>query len=529
MTSGWDRRRFLTGLSLAGTGVLAGCSFGSTEQDNSGGSSDGASGTADAGAEESENTDTPTLEDSDTVLESSSLSGLQYVPVITDDRNSGEGTVQAVVQDANGIAATRVLLNSQAREEPLEINAVTNIGQNRLDTTATISNTVLTPGENTVLMEVADQQGNERTLELGTHETSNNGWQIDLKHTSNGSQDGNIGGTNTRRGWDDILFDLNSRTTEQVQEWHETAVYDSLMEDLENDSQIEYSSDEGGEPFSNVWYGQAEQGHWDLEWFQGLTELNEILLDIVSALQIHQSQIYDAEPSSANGRFAATAEQIFNELNHEAQRYQEENNEQLVNWGYVNEGGHGTTVMHVDTENSEIQADHPWQFVDTTGDTVEPITAELQQLGWSDGAFNPFTMGYEPESQSTGYETEKLKSDSALLSFITHDRGADGYDWEFSFNDSIHEFIFNEHVPERGSVDPILDLSEKMIDAQMETGEYIVAVGEDIEVTENQYGEEVFDGVELYAGDEELYQMSMDEDITLTHESVESYMQQTAR
>lgn len=89
-------------------------------------------------------------------------------------------------------------------------------------------------------------------------------------------------------------------------------------------------------------------------------------------------------------------------------------------------GGHGTTVTYTDLENTDIEAEYPWKFVDTTSDIIDPITEEVN----TGGHFNPFIDGYLPEDQGYfGYEserTEQLEPYKASLLLAHHSKTMTG-------------------------------------------------------------------------------------------------------
>ncbi|WP_144060731.1 hypothetical protein [Salinarchaeum sp. Harcht-Bsk1] len=255
-------------------------------------------------------------------------------------------------------------------------------------------------------------------------------------------------------------------------------------------------------------------GHWDKEWYSELTQLEHIIGDAQNAVRTHQRHVHPTAFSAWNHRFAATIQEIANTFNQELNQYQEQNNGKAFRAIYVNESQHGTAIVYTDLENTDIDGEHPWQFVDTTSGTIAPVTEDIN----TGGVFNPFVDGYQPEDQTgLGYEREKKSAIGSLQGFI--DQDADDLDnlqrRKLGISNNLLEEIFNDHIPSAGSIGPILDLIEKAADVQLETGKHIQAYGESLE------------HYRLAVGDQELYDMGMTPGSNVDAEAVESYISET--
>jgi len=104
-----------------------------------------------------------------------------------------------------------------------------------------------------------------------------------------------------------------------------------------------------------------------------------------------------------------------------------------------------------------------------------------------------------------------------LQSFIVHKESTDEFEWQkLSINDGLLEDIFNEHIPDGGSIDPILDMVEKATDVQIETGQYVHVNGESL------------DDYQIIQEDGGLYEMSMDPNIKVGEAEVNDYLSQVS-
>ena len=141
------------------------------------------------------------------------------------------------------------------------------------------------------------------------------------------------------------------------------------------------------------------------------------------------------------------------------------------------------------------------------------------------GDYNPFVDGYESDEvlgeyrtgdpdESLMYTDEKRKAMQGLRSFIIDNDFTDGLEGSmWGISDSILENIFNEHIPSGGSIDPILDMLEKTVDLQIDTGKNVQVYGEDLENYQIAVAE-----------DEGLYEMSRDPETQVTEQEVENYL-----
>jgi len=369
-------------------------------------------------------------------------------------------------------------------------------------------------GDETESQPPADESGTTDTDDSSTDGTGTTGdetreppeaYVVDLKD-ANGDD---IGNYSTEQEWDDHRFDREALYENYVSEWHQAAVYDQVIQELENNNQEKYNGNNQGFLFSNQESAEG-YGYWNTERFEQLEQLQDILMDSQAATRIHQEQVHPTAYSNWNHRFAATIQRVSNTFNGELNQYQEQNNEKAFRATFVNENTHGTVITHTDLENTDIEADHPWQFVDTTSDKIEPITEDIN----TGGTFNPFVDGYQAEDQThLGYEREKKSAIGSLQSFIDQTGDSDNLQRrKLGISDNILEEIFNDHIPSGGSIDPILDMFEKAADVQLETEKYVQLYGESLA----EY--------HLAVGDEELYNMGMTPGSNVGAEEVEEYI-----
>jgi hypothetical protein len=259
-----------------------------------------------------------------------------------------------------------------------------------------------------------------------------------------------------------------------------------------------------------------------LEWANSAvqTQQNRILRDD------SRDRVDTSKFSAYNNANAATTERIVNEV------YDPESDEDLVRTTFINEGGHGTVLAHVDTENTGIisEADTDWFFVETTGSTVDPITVD--EVSGDRGDYNPVLDGYQDgvRNQELSYDVAKGQADGALEGLVNRYDDPDEklVHNRISFSDDIHEFVWDEWINrENGSPEPIVDMVEKAADFHLENDDGYVQVftAEEEEIQYNE-DEEVFENVYMAAGDEQLYDKSMDPETRLTQTDVEGYVEE---
>lgn len=148
----------------------------------------------------------------------------------------------------------------------------------------------------------------------------------------------NIGTQNTEQTWDDHRFDREALYENYVSEWHQAAVYDQVIQELENNNQEKYNGNNRGLLFSN--HNSTEgYGHWDKEWYSELTQLERIIGDAQNAVRTHQRHVHPTAFSGWNHRFAATIQEIANSLNQELSQHREETGELGFHANWINEAG----------------------------------------------------------------------------------------------------------------------------------------------------------------------------------------------
>lgn len=473
-----------------------------------------------------EHTETTTSENHPTDIEFVELHDIETLPIITDDNIDDTAGVRLEVEDQDGLEQIQLLYDNDHRDEPLTLYDKTqdefehDAGNQMIPIEEEFPQRLLAPETGEFSISVTDVKGNTETRNQEIHNLTQS-WKVDQPQNDNYA---------TERNWDNPHFNRQQFHDEHVSKWHEAAVYDVVLQELENNNQEKYDGDRKGFFYSNSEHktGNVEgYGHWDKEFYQQLTQLEHILGDAQSAIRTHQKEVHPTAYSAWNNKFAATLEDIANNFNQELQEHQGETGEKALHAGYINEGGHGTVITYTNLEDTDIEAEHPWQFVDTTYRTVEPVTEEIH----TGGNYNPFVDGYESDEQLGEYDTTENPDESdvlyrnekdiatmALLNFIRNGEGdhADIEELEgiaTGISDSILENIFNEHVPSGGSIDPILDMVEKTTDLQIDTGKNVHVYGEDLESYQMAVAE-----------DDTLYEMSADPETTVGEEEVENYL-----
>lgn len=342
-----------------------------------------------------------------------------------------------------------------------------------------------------------------------------------------------IGAWDTAYSFDTHAFS-HDRIWGKRQDWNKDASYSGLVEMIKQGPEKASEVLDGDDYYVIFPEYEDSYGHWDKEKFRSSSDAAEVLTWANAAVQAQQNRILrddsrdrvdTSKLSAYNNANAATTERIVNEV------YDPESEEDLVRTTFINEGGHGTVLAHVDTENTGIfsEADTDWFFVETTGNWVDPITAE--RVSGDRGDYNPVLDGYsgEARSQSVTYDRVKDRTDGSLVSFVQRYDGSKHTSFDrISFSDDVHEFVWDKWINrENGSPEPIVDMVERAADFHLENDDGYVQVftAEDEEVQYNEE-EEVFENVYMAAGDEDLYNMSMDPEMSLTQKDVEGYMEE---
>jgi len=512
---GLNRRNFIEATGAAALTGLAGCAGDDSNPLN----------------QEQTDTQTPTETTSEqnepAQIEFLESHGIQILPILNEENIDNQAGISLEVEDQNGLQNIEVLYNNSHRNEPLSLydrsrhEFEQGVDGEMVPIQEEFPQRMIAPNTGEFTVEVTDVNGNTETRQQQIHNL-NQSWKVDRPR----------GSYSTERNWDNLRFDRQEFHDEYISEWHKEAVYHTVLRELENNNQEKYSASAAGSAYSNSKYeigGVDGAGYWDKEFYNELTSLEHILGDAQNALKTHQSEAHGNAASAWNNRFSATLEEIVHEFNGQAKEHLEETGEKAVHAGYVNEGGHGTVITYTDLQNTDIEAEQPWQFVDTTDDTVAPVTQNVNTRG----TYNPFVDGYSsdeqlgeydatenPDESETLYGNEKGRATMTLVNFVRNG-GRDHADIDeelegiaTGISDTILEDIFNEHVPSGGSINPVLDMVEKSIDLKQDTGKHVQVYGEDLEnyemaVTEN----------------DELYQISMDPETTVGEEEVEAVLE----
>lgn len=404
----------------------------------------------------------------------------------------------------------------------------------------------LSEGENTLSPRtVSDGENTLTVLNPGTEETVAKTkfnvkkpklYRIDLRDADTATQGTpptqmqNIGTWDTAYSFDTHPFS-HDRIWGKRQDWNGDVSYSGLVEMIKRKPEKASEVLDGDDFYVIFPEYDDSYGHWDKKKFRSSSDAAEILTWANAAVQAQQNRILrddsrdrvDTSKFSAyNNANAATTERIVNEV------YDPESDEDLVRTTFINEGGHGTVLAHVDTENTGIfsEADTDWFFVETTGTNVDPITAD--SVRGDRGDYNPALDGYQDgvRNQKLSYDVAKDKSDDSLTSFIARFNVDPkiGYD-RISFSDDVHEFVWDEWInAENGSPEPIVDMVEKAADFHLQNDDGYVQVftAEDEEIGYDAENER-FERVYMAAGDEQLYDVSMDPETSLTQSDVEEY------
>ena len=502
-SSGIKRRDVLKGIGTLGVAGLAGCSANTGEDQES-----------------STGTETSPTDNHRSKISFSGLDNLEVLPFVNTENIDSSTELSVEVRDQDGLETIRLTYNDSHREEPFTVydKGRNGFGQESNGETVSITGElpqrIIAPETGEFTVEATDVTGNTetRTEEINLNP---NGWIVDREN----------GQYQTGRNWDNHQLNRQQLQENHISVWDETATYNKVLEELEKLEQGEDVLVDGGREkyigehaqalYSNSEYekGNAEgYGEWDGEFYSELTDLEHILGDAQNTVLTHQRVVHPTAFSAWANRASATLEEIIHEFNNEAKQHLEQTGEKAVYASGVAEGGHGTIITYTDTENTDIETEHPWQFVDTTSYVIAPVTREIN----TGGEYNPFVEGYEPEKyEDLEYESKKRKASEALGSFIFGGRGEmeEIQGQVLDFSDPILKDVFNNHVPNKGSIDPILEMTERGADLLVDT-EYNVQM----------YGESLEDYEAAVTKDQELYEKSRDPDTTVTEQPVENYL-----
>lgn len=444
------------------------------------------------------------------------------------ERHRPSVTAQAG-NDATELEELDAFLEGDSGRQEVELNE----GENRF------SPRTVSDGENT--LKVVNPRTEETVAETSVTGEKPDVYPIDFRDADAATQGTpptqmqSIGTWDTAYSFDTHPFS-HDRIWGKRQDWNKDASYSGLIEMLKSDPD-RAAKILDGDKFNVVFpnYEGNSHGGWSYGEFRQASTSQKVLAWANAAVQAQQNRILRDESddrvesnkfSAYNNANAATTERVINEV------YNPESDEDLVRTTFINEGGHGTVLAHVDTENTALssEADTDWFFVETTGNWVDPITAD--SVRGDRGDYNPALEGYQNSvrNQEVSYDWAKSGANGALRGFVKRYNNPDeGLKSDrISFSDDIHEFVWDEWINrENGSPEPIVDMVEKAADFHLENDDGYVQVftAEDEEVQYNEE-EEVFENVYMAAGDEDLYRMSMDPDTRLTQADVESYMEE---
>ena len=502
-SSGIKRRDVLKGIGTLGVAGLAGCSTNNTGEDQ----------------EPTTGTETTPKDKHKSKISFSGLDNLEVLPFVNESNIDSSTELSVEVRDQDGLETIRLTYNDSHREEPFTVydKGRNGFGQESNGETVSITGElpqrIIAPETGEFTVKATDTNGNTetRTEQINLNP---NGWIVDREN----------GQYQTGRNWDNHQLNRQQLQENHISVWDETATYNKVLEELEQLEQGEDVLVDGGREkyigehaqalYSNSEYekGNAEgYGEWDGEFYSELTDLEHILGDAQNTVLTHQRVVHPTAFSAWANRASATLEEIIHEFNNEAKQHLEQTGEKAVYASGVAEGGHGTMITYTDTENTDIETEHPWQFVDTTSDGIAPVTEEIN----TGGEYNPFVEGYDSETQTEmTYEGEKRIAQGALEGFIAKRDNPEPFQWQhIGISDNILEDLFNKHVPQKGSIDPIMDMMEEAIDLQIDTEGYVQVYGDSL------------DNYEMaVTRDEGLYEQNMDQDTTVTEQTVENYL-----
>ncbi|WP_135536123.1 hypothetical protein [Halostella pelagica] len=456
---------------------------------------------------------------SDTQLGDFQHSRADILPIITEATRENQTRSEVTVVDQDGLKTIETYLDNGSLDEPVQVYQEGLGGETEATAAYEFPQRMVAPGENRFGVRVTDETGRTQDFtETFTPDTRE--WKVDTPYSE----------YSTERTWDDLNFQ-QEEMEEQRQGWLQKMAYNDLVDELtQNTERVreKYSGDNhGGAQFPNM--EELGGGHWSLEDLRDTDRVQDILTYGNGALQIHATANLGITAwSGENDHFAATHQTLANHV------HEEDGRQRNVETTHVNEGGHGTVIAYSDPDkldnqfihpDGEEQGDYNYWFVDTTTFWVLPINnEEINIPSGTRGAYNPFIEGYEGDEQAAfDYEREKGKAVAPLIGFVDRSNTEDHLEFEkFSISDPVLEDIYNEHVPERESVDPILDMVMKAGQKQIETGEHVQIYGDGLEYNED---EEVFEGVEYAVNNGVLHEHSMEEGTTVTAEHINQYLE----
>lgn len=277
-------------------------------------------------------------------------------------------------------------------------------------------------------------------------------YRIDLRDADTATQGTpptqmqSIGTWDTAYSFDTHAFS-HDRIWSKRRDWNKDASYSGLVEMIKRKPEKASEVLDGDDFYVIFPEYEDSYGHWDKEKFRSSSDAAEVLKWANAAVQAKQNRILrdDSDDRVESNKFsaynnanAATTERIINEV------YNPESDEDLVRTTFINEGGHGTVLAHVDTENTGIfsEADTNWFFVETTGTNVDPIKAD--SVRGDRGDYNPVLDGYQDgvRNQEITYESCKRRADGGILNFVNRYNSDEEFDLpSISFSDDIHEFV----------------------------------------------------------------------------------------
>lgn len=449
------------------------------------------------------------------------------LPIVTEDNRERSARTTATVADPDGIESVEVYFDNGQMDESEQVLEDSGEGD-EISVEWIVPQRLISPGENSFSVEVTDQKG--RTEEhTSTFAPEIRMWKIDAPHSD----------YSTERKWDNLQFDqpleeLNGGTIkEQRQFWNDQMAYNTLIHQLKTDEKRvreKYNGNNHALIFSNA-EGNS-YGHWDINRFEQLTNVSDIFLDATSATQIRMLKAGETNWSTENDHIAATIQKLVNDVHGTEDR-------NMVETTYVNQGGHGTVMAYADLENTDLEAEHSWHWVDTTEDHIVPLGVEAENGSTTAEnalahGYNAFIQGYKGEEQVSDpehhyrYDTEKIKAVAPLLGFLDRSDKTQINKNTISISDPVLENIYNEHVPEGEAANPIIDMVMKASQLQIETGEYVQVYGDSLEYNQD---EEVFEGLEYAINEGNIYSLhnrSMDADTRLTKDRVDRFLKEAA-
>ncbi|WP_135536126.1 hypothetical protein [Halostella pelagica] len=507
-----QRRKILRTSAAVLSAGIAGC--------NSGSESPKQSTTNDPTTSNSTTPD-PTEPNSDTQLGDFQHTRADILPIITETTRENQTRSEVTVTDQDGLKTIETYLNNRSLDEPVQVHQENLGGEVEANVAYEFPQRMVAPRENRFGVRVTDETGRTQDFtETFTPDTRE--WKVDTPYSE----------YSTERTWDDLNFQ-QEEMEEQRQGWLQKMTYNDLVDELKRDTERvreKYKAIDHGD----TEYPNAEQhggGRWNTKDFRNTNKTQEILKYSNVALQIHALENLQITAwSGENDHFAATHQTLANHV------HEEDSTQRNVETTHVNESGHGTVIAYADPDkldneythlDGETHGEFSWWFVDTTTDWVLPINnEEIKISAGIRGKYNPFIEGYEGSRQVSElnfYRTEKGKAVAPLIGFVDRSNTEDHLEFEkFSISDPVLEDIYNEHVPEGESVDPILDMVMKAGQKQIETGEHVQIYGDELEYNED---EEVFEGLGYAVNNGVLHEHSMEEKTAVTVEHVNQYLE----